>query len=142
MERPCASNPCLASLNFHRKYCTSDTTLGGSLLAHCGKAQSIVLQQFSPSSFFSIWLSDDVWWKNRGPRCKGVLQRRRLGYSFCWVWVGYHVPMGEPRISLFKGRDTEDVMSLARCLRRCKSTPDLSYTAASLLSKVRVPDML
>ncbi|CAN0527698.1 unnamed protein product [Ectocarpus sp. 12 AP-2014] len=43
--------------------------------------------------------------------------------------------MGEPRISSFKGRDPEDVMSLARCLRRCKSTPDLSYTAASLLSK-------
>ncbi|CAN0125154.1 unnamed protein product [Ectocarpus sp. 4 AP-2014] len=43
--------------------------------------------------------------------------------------------MGEPRKSLFKGRDPEDVMSLARCLRRCRSTPDLSYTAASLLSK-------
>ncbi|CAM9371358.1 unnamed protein product [Ectocarpus sp. 6 AP-2014] len=43
--------------------------------------------------------------------------------------------MGEPRRSLFKCVDPEDVMSLALCLRRCKSTPDLSYTAASLLSK-------
>ncbi|CAM9386795.1 unnamed protein product [Ectocarpus sp. 13 AM-2016] len=43
--------------------------------------------------------------------------------------------MGESRTSLIKGRDPEDVMSLARCLGRCKSTPDLSYTAASLLSK-------
>lgn len=34
------------------------------------------------------------------------------------------------------GMDPDKVLSLARCLRRCRSTPDLSFTAVSLLSKV------
>lgn len=32
--------------------------------------------------------------------------------------------------------DPDGVLSLARRLRKCKSTPDLSFTAVSLLSKV------
>eukprot|EP00903_Cladosiphon_okamuranus_P009174 g8762.t1 len=31
--------------------------------------------------------------------------------------------------------DPDRVLSLARCLRKCRSTPDLSFTAVSLLSK-------
>lgn len=35
------------------------------------------------------------------------------------------------------GMDADGVLSLARCLRKCKSTSELSFTAVSLLSKVR-----
>ncbi|CAN0327836.1 unnamed protein product, partial [Hapterophycus canaliculatus] len=46
--------------------------------------------------------------------------------------------LGEPTSLLvgpFEGRKPESFFDSAECLRRCKSTPDLSFTAVSLLSK-------
>lgn len=58
------------------------------------------------------------------PKSPQTSKAQRRAVHCCW--------------QLYDGMDPDRVLSLARCLRRCRSTPDLSFTAVSLLSKVGV----